>query len=169
MILPRTKVPNLQLDLINDTQWELESQRSDSFTLLVFYRGMHCPKCKLQLEELASKLDDFSERGVHVIAISCDTEEKAKKTGEDWDISGLPIGFELGLETARKWGLFISEGISDEEPEHFSEPGIFVVRPERTLYASFIQTVPFARPALDDILGMIDYQKKNDYPARGEA
>ena len=169
MITPRTKVPNLQLELINDTQWELESQRSDSFTLLVFYRGLHCPKCKLQLEELASKLDDFSERGVHVIAISCDTEEKAKKTGEKWDITGLPIGYELGIETAREWGLFISEGISDKEPDHFSEPGIFIVRPNRTLYASSIQTMPFARPALDDILGMIDYQKKNDYPARGEA
>ncbi|MGB6153353.1 MAG: peroxiredoxin-like family protein [Pricia sp.] len=169
MIKPRQKVPGLELDLINDTQWSLEAQHSDVFTMIVFYRGLHCPKCKEQLESLANKLQDFSERGVHVIAVSCNTEELAKKTGEKWNIPDLPIGFELSIDKAREWGLFISEGISDDEPKHFAEPGIFLIRPDKTLYASTIQTMPFARPKFDDILSAIDFITKKDYPARGEA
>lgn len=169
MIKPRQKVPDLQLDLINDTQWSLDAQQSDSFTMIVFYRGLHCPKCKEQLESLANTLKDFSERGVHVIAVSCNTEELAKKTAEKWDIEELPVGYELSIDKAREWGLFISEGISDNEPEHFSEPGIFLVRPDKTLFAASIQTMPYARPKFNDILKAIDFIQKEDYPARGEA
>ena len=169
MIKPRQEVPELHLNLINDTKWSLDSQDSNKFTMLVFYRGRHCPKCKVQLETLAQKLEDFVERGVHVIAISCDTEATAKKTGEEWEIPELPIGYNLTLEKAREWGLFISEGISKKEPDHFSEPGIFLVHPDNTLYAASVQTMPFARPSFDDILKMIDYVEKEDYPARGEA
>lgn len=169
MIRPQKKVPELQLDLINDTQWKLDAQKSDLFTMLVFYRGLHCPKCKEQLESLAKKLDDFSERGVHVIAISCNTENVAKKTADEWDIPELPIGFGLSIEKAREWGLFISKGITSKEPDHFSEPGLFLVRPDNTLYSASIQTMPFARPSFNDILKLIDYVRKEDYPARGEA
>lgn len=169
MIKPREKVPELQLDLINTTQWSLDAQESDRFTMIIFYRGLHCPKCKEQLESLAKKLKDFSERGVHVIAVSCNTEKLAKETAEKWDITELPVGYGLSIEKAREWGLYISKGISDKEPEYFSEPGIFLVRPDNTLYASSIQTMPFARPKFDDILQAIDFIKKEDYPARGEA
>ena len=169
MIKPRQKTPELELDLINDTQWSLAAQRSDTFTMLVFYRGIHCPICKEQLETLTKKLGEFTDRGVHVTAISCNTEALAKKTAEEWDIADLPIGYGLSIEKAREWGLFISEGVSDSEPEHFSEPGIFLIRPDGTLYASSIQTMPFARPKFDDILNAIDFVTKKDYPARGEA
>ena len=168
MIKPRQKVPQLQLDLINDTQWSLDAQQSDTFTMLVFYRGLHCPKCKQQLESLAKKLEDFSSRGVHVIAISCNTEKLAKQTADDWDIPELPVGYALSIEKAREFGLYISKGISEKEPDEFCEPGLFLVRPDGTLYASSIQTMPFARPKFNDILGAIDFIVKEEYPARGE-
>lgn len=167
MIKPKTEVPDLKLSLINGTRWNLYAQKNAAFTILVFYRGMHCPVCKIYLEELATKLKDFTERDVNLIAISCDSEEKAKKTGDEWDIPELPIGYELPIETAREWGLYISESISEDEPGQFSEPGLFLVRPDNTLYASSIQTMPFARPAWDDILDAIDFVDKKDYPPRG--
>ncbi|QLG44963.1 peroxiredoxin-like family protein [Costertonia aggregata] len=167
MIKPKTKVPDLELQLINDTQWSLRAQQSETFTMLVFYRGLHCPICKNYLEALAAKLEDFSERGVHLIAISCDNEERAKKAGDTWAIPELPVGYNLSIEKAREWGLFISEGIKDSEPNKFSEPAVFLVKPDNTLYASAIQSMPFARPNWDDMLSAIDYVRKNDYPARG--
>lgn len=169
MIKPKTQVPDLELPLINDTQWSLQAQESEAFTMLVFYRGLHCPICKKYLEALATKLEAFSERGVNLIAISCDTEERAKKAGEDWNIPSLPIGFNFTIEAAREWGLYISNGISDKEPDEFCEPGLFLIKADQTLYASAIQTMPFARPNWDDILNAIDYVGKNDYPARGGA
>lgn len=49
-----------------------------------------------------------------------------------------------------------------------SEPGIFLVRPDGTLYDGAVQTMPFARPQCQDLPGAIDFAISQDYPARGE-
>ncbi len=168
MIKPREKTPSITIDLVNDTRWSLEEQTPKNLIMIIFYRGKHCPVCKKYLEELQTKISQFTELGVNLIAISSDTEEKAKKTYEDWDIADIPIGYEFPIEEARKWGLFISSGIK-EEPEHFIEPGLFLIKPDSTLYAASIQSMPFARPSFDDLLKAIKFVLDKDYPARGEA
>lgn len=169
MIKTRTKTPNIDIELVNDTRWNLDEQDPKQFTMLVFYRGKHCPVCKTYLEELQSKLSKFIDRGINVIAISANTEALAKETYDEWNINDIPVGYNFSIDDARDWGLYISEGISDKEPDIFFEPGLFLVRPDRELYCSSVQTMPFARPALDDILNAVDYIVKNEYPARGEA
>tara|TARA_R110002020_G_scaffold121800_2_gene276788 strand:- start:1929 stop:2438 length:510 start_codon:yes stop_codon:yes gene_type:complete len=167
MIKPATKVPDLKVNLINGTQWELSKQKPENYTLIVFYRGLHCPVCKKYLEDLTTKQEDFSGRGVNIIAISMDTEKRANNSRDKWDISGLPIGYGMSEDTAREWGLYISNAIKDEEPDVFSEPGLFLIEPDLTLYCSAVQTMPFARPDFEDLLKAIDFVKKEDYPARG--
>jgi len=168
VIKPREKAPELQIKLVNDTTWKLSDQSPENFTLVLFYRGKHCPVCKSQLEELHKKLDKFTDRGVNVIAISSDTEDVAKATHNEWDISNIPLGYDFSIEEARQWGLFISSGIKDE-PELFTEPGLFLITPDQTVYWESIQSMPFGRPSFNDVLGGIDYILKADYPARGEA
>ena len=168
MITPREKTDDLNINLVNGAQWELSQQRPDQFSMLLFYRGKHCPICKHQLETLQDKLGDFTERGINVIAMSTDDESTAKATYKDWNIDDVPLGYGLDIDTARKWGLFISEGL-ENEPEYFNEPGIFILKPDQTVYWESIQSMPFGRPAFDDILKGIDYITENDYPARGEA
>ncbi|WP_452224460.1 redoxin domain-containing protein [Lacinutrix chionoecetis] len=168
MIKPRTKTPDLEINLVNDTTWKLSEQSPENFILILVYRGKHCPVCKKQLEELNKKLDKFTERGINVIAISSDTEKVAKETYEEWDIANIPIGYGFPIEEARKWGLFISSGIK-KEPEYFTEPGLFLLKPDQTMYWEAIQSMPFGRPSFNDVLGGIDYILKEDYPARGEA
>ena len=80
MIKPNTKVPDLHLNLINDTEWTLSEQSPENFTIIFFYRGLHCPICKKQLEDITSNLERLSERGTHVIAISMDSIIKIEKT-----------------------------------------------------------------------------------------
>jgi hypothetical protein len=55
-----------------------------------------------------------------------------------------------------------------EEPAKFSEPALYLIRPDGSLYFGSVQTMPFAWPHFADILPAIDYVVKNDYPARGE-
>lgn len=168
MIKPRTKTPDININLINDSKWNLKDQNPEHFTLVVFYRGKHCPVCKSYLETLQKHLDAFIEKGVNVIAISSDTEEVAKATYEDWDIDDLPLGYNFSIEDARTWGLYISEGIK-KEPKQFIEPGLFLIRPDQTLYFSSIQTMPFARPRIIEVLKSLDYILNENYPARGES
>jgi hypothetical protein len=55
-----------------------------------------------------------------------------------------------------------------EEPRLFSEPGVYLVRPDGRLYYGAVQTMPFARPHFDDLLQAVDFALEKDYPARGE-
>ena len=168
MIKPREKAPELKIELVNGTTWTLSEQSPENFTLLLVYRGKHCPVCKGQLEELQKKIGKFSDRGVNVIAISADTKEIAEETYKEWDINDIPLGYNFSIDEARKWGLFISEGIK-QEPKHFVEPGLFLITPDQTMYWESIQSMPFGRPPFNEVLGGIDYILKADYPARGEA
>ncbi len=84
------------------------------------------------------------------------------------------IGYGLPVEGAREWGLFISTGrgmtsVGVEEPDRFSEPGLFLVKPDGTLYWEAVQSMPFARPHFDEVLKAVEFVREKDYPARGEA
>jgi len=103
------------------------------------------------------------------VAASTDTQERAQQSKTEWGIEHLPIAYGLSVEQARAWGLFISAGIKDGEPPLFAEPGLFLIRPDQTLYAASIQTMPFARPSFSDVLAAVKFVTEKDYPARGEA
>ncbi len=107
-VIPRQKVPALKVKTVSGGTWDVAEQSPENFTLLVVYRGLHCPICKGYLTDLQRKLGDFQEKGVNVVAISSDTQERAETTKEEWGIDELTLGYGLDLDTARKWGLFIS-------------------------------------------------------------
>jgi hypothetical protein len=65
--------------------------------------------------------------------------------------------------------LYISASIKEEEPSRFSEPGMFLVRPDGTLYAGSIQSMPSGRPSFADVAQAIAFIAEKNYPARGEA
>ncbi|PKA39933.1 alkyl hydroperoxide reductase [Rhizobium sullae] len=165
-LLPRQAVPELRVPVVGGRIYDIRKEAPAAFSLIVFYRGLHCPICKTQLKDLEAKLGEFERRGVTVLAISTDNEERAIQTSLGWHLPQLHIGYELPLAVAREWGLYISRG---HEPDLFAEPAIYLVRPDGTLYFGSVQTMPFARPHFADILGAIDYVLKNNYPARGEA
>jgi peroxiredoxin len=172
-LVPRQKVPALSVPLVGGGTFELAAQKPERFTMLVFYRGLHCPQCARYLRDLESKLAEFEKRGVTVLTLSSDDGERAEKSKADWSLEHTPVGYGLTLKDARDWGLFISSGrgktsVGIEEPALFSEPGLFLVRPDGTLYWSAVQTMPFSRPHFADVLTALDFVIDRDYPARGE-
>ena len=168
-IKPTHPVPELDLATLDGGRFRISERRPKAFTMIVFYRGLHCPICKPYLRDLDRKLEEFENCGVDVIAVSTDTRERAARSKEEWEIGRLPIAYGLEIAKAREWGLFISRGIKESEPAEFAEPGLFLVRPDGTLYAASVQSMPFARPHFSDVLAAVDFITKNDYPPRGEA
>jgi len=170
---PRHPVPPLSVPTVGGGRWALAEQDPEHFTLVVVYRGLHCPICSRYLADLARRLDDFAEAGVEVVALSTDARERAERTAADWDVDGLTLGYGLSLADARAWGLYLSSGrgatsIGLEEPDLFAEPGMFLVRSDGTLYFGSVQTMPFARPSFREVLGAVQWVLENAYPARGE-
>lgn len=159
---------------IDGGTWRLSDQSPETFTMIVAYRGLHCPICKTYLRELDRNYKEFKKRGIETIVVSTDDKDRAETTKKDWGIEHLPIGYGMSIDTAREWGLFISTSRGKtsagiEEPAQFNEPGLFLVRPDKTLYAASFATMPFARPHFKEVLGAVDFILDKDYPARGEA
>jgi peroxiredoxin len=174
MLKPRLPVPALSLPTVAGSQWTLGADKPPQFTLIVFYRGLHCPVCRAYLSELNRLHADFPARGVAVFVASSDSAERAAQAVRDWGLSNLTVGHGLTIEAARAWGLYVSTcrgktSLGIEEPALFSEPGVFLVRADGTLYWASVQTMPFARPHFNEMLQAIDFVLKNNYPARGEA
>jgi peroxiredoxin len=145
----------------------------ERFDLVVFYRGLHCPICAKYPLELELLAPEFHARGVQVLAVSSDVEAIGKDMSAKVNASGVCFAYGLSFASARPWGLYNSASrartsIGIEEPAFLSEPGMFLVRPDGTLYYGAVQTMPIARPQFQDLLGAIDFAIAKDYPARGE-
>ena len=173
MLIPRQKTPNIEVDTLSHGGFNLGNDNAENFTLVAFYRGLHCPICANYLKELERLVPEFEKRGVKTIAISADGKERAQEMADKVGASSLRIGHGLPLSVAKAWGLFISTSrgktsIGIEEPALFSEPGVFLVRPDQTLYYASVQTMPFVRPVFKEMVQALDFVIANDYPARGE-
>lgn len=173
MLLPRQPVPALRVPTLAHGEFDLAADAPERFTLIVFYRGLHCPICLKYLRELGNLMPEYERRGTKVIAVSSDTQERAADMARKVGAGNLRFGHSLPLAVARRWGLYVSasrgrSSIGIDEPPLFSEPGVFLVRPDGTLYYGAVQTMPFARPLFPELLQAIDFAITRDYPARGE-
>jgi peroxiredoxin len=174
MPVPRLTTPNLVLPTVGGGTFDLSKDAGPEGTLLVFYRGLHCPLCIMQLTELTAELGEFTKRGVNVVAVTTDAIERASEMHTRIESDALTIAYDLPLvEASKDWGLYLSTSrgktsIGIEETPIFPEPGLFYIKPDQTLYFSSVQTMPFARPAICDLIGALDFIKEKNYPARGE-
>lgn len=140
------------------------------FSLVLFFRGLHCPVCRKQLSELDGRLDDLREAGVgRVVAVSMETQERSSRLVEKWELKNLSVAHDLSEQQAREWDLFISTAIKDGEPAVFNEPGMYVLEADGTVFWSNVSSMPFGRPPLDDLIGGLQFVEKKHYPARGAA
>ena len=140
MLLPRHRVPELSVPLIGGGTFDLASEAAERGTVICFYRGLHCPICATYLKELERRVDDFAERGIATVAISSDGQDRAQGMVDKIPAQKLRFGYDLSLEKAREWGLFISTSrgktsIGIEEPALFAEPGLFLVNSDQSFAA----------------------------------
>ena len=173
MLMPRQKTPDLSLPTLSGETFDLSQEKSERGVVICCYRGLHCPSCANYLKELEKLAPAFAERGVTTIAISSDGQERTQAMADKINAEHLRFGYDLSLSKAREWGLYISTSrgktsIGIEEPALFSEPGLFMVTPEQTLYYGSVQTMPFVRPHFSELVGALDFAIEKNYPARGE-
>lgn len=145
----------------------LDLGQTKGWTLIVVYRGKHCPLCRSYMKQLNDLFDEFWNSDVAVLAVSADTKEKAEaqQHEERWK---FPVGYDLSIEQMRALGLYISTPRSPQEADRaFPEPGLFVVNPSGDLQIIDISNAPFARPDLQSVLNGVRFIQQKQYPIRG--
>ena len=166
-VLPSNPMPDISVPLVGGGTWTLSDNVPDFMLMIDVYRGYHCPRCRRHLEEAKTRRAEMEALGLGLIAISTDPVERAEKAVAEWDVDGIPFGYDLPIATARALGLYISESVADHEVGTFAEPGVLFVKSDLTLYGAVLNTFPFARPHLDDLLEVAKVHKERGYPARG--
>lgn len=139
----------------------------ENWTLLVVYRGKHCPRCKKYLNILNGMRNQWVEAGFDIAVVSADTQEKAAADYEEfgWDFD---LAYGLVEGQMNTLGLYVTEPLSPSETDRpFAEPGTFVIRPDGSLLLISISNGPSARPELTELLDGMIFTKENNRPPRG--
>lgn len=92
MLIPRTPVPNLKVPTLNHGDFVLQNENPENFSLVVFYRGLHCPICAKYLLELARLVPELKKRFYQRIANDCKNKLGLRK--EDIFISLIEVNKE---------------------------------------------------------------------------
>ena len=166
-MMPGEKTPSLILNTLENQEWSLEKNLNNNMTMIVFYRGLHCPICSDFLKLIVSQLEDYKKANTNVIAVSMDSKEKAEKTKESWGLSNLNIAYDLSEEKAREWNLYISKSIKEAESDIFCEPGLFIIKQDGSLYIINTSNMPFARPDISLLPSKLIFAQDKNYPVRG--
>jgi peroxiredoxin len=167
---PGDATPELQLTVVGGKRWSLASQTDYSFLLLVFYRGHFCPVCRRYLKDLAGHRADWEDLGVAVVLASADSEERAAMSRSEWGLEAFTLGYGLEEAQMQGWGLYASRGTPpSDQPSVISEPGLFLIRPDRTLFYVALNSGPVGRPAWPDLIRFLRLirDERPDYPVRG--
>ncbi len=167
-VMPRQPAPALDLPLAGGGRLDLATTTPGRFKLLMFYRGHFCQRCRGNLRELDAKIDRLDALGVDVFAVSMDPKDKAEWTREEWELKHVGVAYGLTIEGARDWDLFISTGMRTDEAPLFSEPAVFLVRPDGTVQFAVINSMQRMRPYPEDIIEAIARFIETGELGRGE-
>ena len=159
--------PPLVVNTVDNKTWRLTDQTPEHYTMVVFYRGLHCPICSQYLAQVDQQLAAFEPLGVQGIAISGDSLVQTQQFQTQAQLQHLTLGYGLTPEQMRQWGLYLSQGHFEQEPTLFSEPALFLIQPDGRLYFANIGTHPFSRVDVELLLKGLAYIIPNNYPLRG--
>lgn len=168
-VKPRQPVPKIELPLVRGGTITLGAPRKEKMLVVVFYRGLHCRRCNPYLNKVQTLLPEFDKIGVHVVAVSADEEARARTSVEEWGLDRLDVAYDLPIEVARQYGLFITRGVRDDEPELCIEPGTYFIAPEGTLIACVINSLTRLRPDPRDILETAAHMLETGGDPKGES
>ena len=95
MLKTRQAAPEMSFPMTDGGTWTLSERKPESMSMVVAYRGLHCPMCRNYLKELNEQIGAFTARGVEVVAVSSDGKDRAEAAKADWELANIPIAYVL--------------------------------------------------------------------------
>ncbi|MEM9012833.1 MAG: redoxin domain-containing protein [Pseudomonadota bacterium] len=160
-------IPALSFPLVGGGDASIGGAR-DRWTLLVVYRGRHCPKCKTYLDKLEAMQAEWEAAGFDILTVSADPADRAEADVQEFGWT-FPVAHSMAERDMRALGLYVSDPLSPEETDRrFAEPGIFCIRPDGRAQIVAISNGPAARPDLADLLAGMKFTIETGREPRGQ-
>ncbi len=166
-LIPGRSVPPLDFLFGDGTAGTTDALKPASLSLISVYRGSWCADCRRFITGLDAICPELQAIGIECLALSVDDTETTAQTVIAWDVAHLTVGGSLSIDAARGWGLYASRLEMHGAERFCNEPGLFLLRPDHTLYALWIQSLPSARPEAAWLLETLKYLAKSGFPLRG--
>lgn len=103
-LLTGEKIPNVKLKSLDMQSVSLKDKVSEKPSILIFYRGGWCPFCNRQLSGVQGIMEEMSNMGYQILAISPDPVEKLSATVEKNNL-GYDLLSDGSMEAAKKFGI----------------------------------------------------------------
>ena len=147
----------------------LSDKAANHWTLIIVYRGQHCPICTNFLNALDTMSGRFLGIKVDIVAVSADSAEQLQANIDNDLQVTFPLLHGLQVDDMKRLGVYISDPMSNSETDHpFSEPALFVLNEKNQIQLIDIASGPWARPNIDQLFEGLTYARDNHYPIRGK-
>lgn len=160
-------MPPLRAVLADGSLWSTQALVPQTLSLVAIFRGGWCADCRRFVSRLDERLAELQALGIEAVAASVDDAEATTRTRDEWGIGRLLLAGGLDRDEARSWGLYASQLTMQGAQRFCLEPGLFLLRPDHTLYALWLQTLPSARPDVDWLVETLGYLSSHGFPLRG--
>ncbi len=153
-LLNGERFPSLSFETVAHGHLDLPDYLAGGYGVVLGYRGSWCPYCNAQLASFQRRLDQLTEAGISVVAMSSDDLEHAQETVDKHHLT-FPVGYGLDAEvTATTLGGYWDSGRGALESTNFllTADGLIEV----AVYSSKV----LGRLVVDDVLGYVDHLKK---------
>ena len=127
-----TAAPDFSVKTANGDTVKLSSFKGKKNVVLVFYQGSFCSICGMQLANLQSHVQDFSDQDAQIIAISADDMEHAQKTLGEHGLS-----FEVAPDPAKS--IIDTYGVRNTA-KNIAWPTAFIVDKKGIIQLSYGQS-----------------------------
>ena len=146
--------PKMELRLTDGSSMVLPDMLKDNWSILLVYRGRWWPFCNQQLADFQSRIGEYEERKIKIVAASADKHEEAQKIIERRKLT-FPIAYGLDAkEFAAMTGAFF-----DANGGFLHATG-FILKPDSTISEAVYSTGPIGRFTAPDSLLLIDFLSK---------
>lgn len=155
LLQPGQPFPELAISVSDGASLQLPSALSGNFAVVLFYRGSWCPYCNAQLRAFERAQETLTELGVRTLAMSIDDEATTAATIAKHHLS-YPVGHSVNASA-----VAVATGAFVDPDGGFLQSTGFILAPDGSVVLSVYSSGAIGRLVPEDVIGMIQYIKKN--------
>lgn len=148
--------PSLVVPAVGGGAISLPDDLTDSYGVVLIYRGSWCPYCNAQLASFSRASQTLAEVGARVVAFSVDDEATAATLVDKHRLT-FPIGHSADADTVSA----LTGAYLNDDPHYLQSTG-FILAPDSSVLTAVYSSAAIGRLVVDDVIGFIRYLQEHE-------